>query len=196
MLWKTKVVLDTYTYSPHHIDTRILPPWGLLWRLMGIYEYPDEQQKPETWRLLRHLHSRSTLPWVCIGDYNEILNSSEKNGKLPKPLPPMVEFQSVLLFCGLIDLGYNGYRFTWRNGRAEEAFVEERLDRACASAEWPEIHPRAKVTHLTTSYSDHDSILLDTTLATALTPRRRHKIHRFEEKWVSHPECEQIICGF
>ena len=107
---------------------------------------------------------------MCIGDYNEILNSSEKNGKLPKPLPPMVEFQSVLLFCGLIDLGYSGYRFTWRNGKAEEAFVEERLDRACASVDWSEIHPRAKVTHLTASYSDHDPILLDTTPTTAQAP--------------------------
>ena len=105
----------------------------------------------------------------------------------------MVEFQSALLFCGLIDLGYSGYRFTWRNGRAEEAFVEERLDRACASVEWLEIHLRAKVTHLTASYSNHDLILLDTTPATIPTPRRQHKLHQFEEKWVSHPECEQII---
>ena len=79
------------------------------------------------------------------------------------------------------------------NGRAEEAFIEERLYRACASVEWSELHPRAKVTHLTASYSDHDPILLDTTPDVALTPHRRQKLHRFEEKWVSHPECEQII---
>ena len=131
---------------------------------------------------------------MCIGDYNEILSSSEKNGLLPKPLPPMVEFQSALLFCGLIDLGYNGYRLTWCNGRAEEAFVEERLDRACASAEWSELHPRVKVTHLMASYSDHDTILLDITPAAAPTLCQWHKLHRFEEKWVSHLECEQIIC--
>ena len=116
---------------------------------------------------------------MCIGDYNEILNSSEKNGKLPKLLAPMVEFQSVLLFCGLIDLGYSGYRFTWRNGRAKEAFVEERLDRACASVDWSKIHPRAKVTHLTASYSDQEPILLDTTPATTHALRRQHKLHRF-----------------
>jgi len=113
LLWKTEVVIDTNTYSPHHIDTQVLIPSGQPWRLTGIYGYSDEQQKPETCRLLRHLHSRSTLPWMCIGNYNEILCFSEKNGRLPKPLPPMFEFQSALLFCGLIDLGYSGYRFTW-----------------------------------------------------------------------------------
>ena len=110
-------------------------------------------------------------------------------------MPPMVEFQSALLFCGLMNLGYNGYRFTWRNGRAKEAFVEERLDRACASAKWSEIHPRAKVIHLTASYSDHETILLDTTPVTAPTPHRRHKLHLFEQKWVSHLKCELIIRG-
>ena len=190
MLWKTEVVIDTNTYSLHHINTWVLPPLAQPWRLTGIYGYPNEQQKPETWRLLWHIHNRSTLPWLCIGDYNEILNSNEKNGRLLRPLPPMVEFQSALLFCGLMNLGYNGYRFTWRNGRAKEAFVEERLDRACASAKWSEIHPRAKVIHLTASYSDHETILLDTTPVTAPTPHRRHKLHLFEQKWVSHLKCE------
>ena len=49
------------------------------------------------------------------------------------------------------------------------------------------------MTHLSASYSDHDPILLDTTPASIPTPRCRHKLHRFEERWVSHPECEQVI---
>lgn len=65
--------------------------------------------KPETWRLLRHLHTRSTLPWLCIGNYNDILHSKEKNGGILKALPPMVEFHDALLSCGFVDLGYRGY---------------------------------------------------------------------------------------
>ena len=48
LLWKSGVVIDTNTYSPHHIDAQVLPPSGQPWRLTGIYGYPDEQQKPET----------------------------------------------------------------------------------------------------------------------------------------------------
>ena len=92
--------------------------------------------KLETWRLMRHLYNRSTLPWLCIGDYNEILSSEEKNGKHPRPLPPKVTFQNALLAYGLIDLGYCGYRYTWWNGQEGKAFIEEGLDRACASLEW------------------------------------------------------------
>ena len=71
----------------------------------------EEQMKSETRRLMRHIYNRSTLSWLCIGDYNEILSSEEKNGKHPRPLPPMVAFQNALLACGLIDLGYYGYRY-------------------------------------------------------------------------------------
>lgn len=67
------------------------------------------------------------------------------------------------------------------------------MDRVCATVTWSELHPRAKVFHLTTTYSDHDPVLLDTTLVSAPTHRRRHKLHKFEEKWASHLECEQVI---
>ena len=47
----------------------------------------------------------------------------------------MVAFRHTLLQCGLVDLGFRGYRFTWRNGRYGAAFVEERLDRFVATVE-------------------------------------------------------------
>ncbi|XP_023906329.1 uncharacterized protein LOC112018051 [Quercus suber] len=105
---------------------------------------------------------------------------------------PMVEFRNTLLHCGLVDMGFSGYPLIWRNGRQGEAFVEERLDRAIATMEWRELFPRTKVSHLLASYSDHDPIMMD--MAPPTQPqKRRHKIQRFEEKWVAHANCERII---
>ena len=104
----------------------------------------------------------------------------------------MVAFRHTFLHCGLVDLGFRGYRFTWRNGCYGAAFVEERLDRFVATIEWRELFPKAIVHHLAVAYSDHDLILLD--LVPAIYPqRRRCRIQRFEEKWVTHPNCENII---
>uniref|UniRef100_A0A7N2MWF0 Uncharacterized protein n=1 Tax=Quercus lobata TaxID=97700 RepID=A0A7N2MWF0_QUELO len=64
----------------------------------------------------------------------------------------MQDFQATLLHCGLVDLGFQGNIFTWNNGRLGDAFVQERLDRACAMVEWKEIFPIARVTHLQSSY--------------------------------------------
>ena len=52
--------------------------------------------------------------------------------------------------------------------------------------------PRAVVHHLGVSYSDHDPILLD--MVPSNHPQcRRRRIQHFEEKWVTHPDCENII---
>ena len=110
---------------------------------------------------MRHLHTRASLPWVCLGDFNELLASDEKNGGNMKLMAPMVEFRHTLLHCGLVDMGFSGYRFTWRNGRHRVAFVEERLDRAVVTTKWREIFPRAKVSHLSVFYSDHGPIMLE-----------------------------------
>lgn len=94
------------------------------WRLIGFYGRLEEHRKHESWSYLRHLHPRDFLLWVCnIDDYNEKLNSEEKQGCLPRPLRLMEDFRIVFLHCGLIDLGVQGNIFTWRNGRHGDAFV-------------------------------------------------------------------------
>ena len=86
-----------------------------------------------------------------------------------------MKFQQTLLHCGLVDLGFNGYHFTWRNGRSGAAFVEERLDKVVATSECREMFPRTKVRHIPTSYSNHDPILMDMNPPTQ-SKKRRHKI--------------------
>ena len=80
----------------------------------------------------------------------------------------------------------------WRNGWLGAVFVEERLDRFVATLEWRDMFPRAMVHHLGVSYFDHDPTLLDMAPSNDLQ-RRRRRIQRFEEKWVTHPDCENII---
>nr|POE69772.1 hypothetical protein CFP56_24145 [Quercus suber] len=192
LLWNAEVVVDTQTYSPNHIDANIHTQDSPSWRLTGIYRHSAEERKVETWRLMRHLHSRGALPWVCLGNFNEIFSSDEKNGGSPRQVTPMLAFRHTLLQCGLVDLGFRGYRFTWRNGRLGAAFVEERLDRCVATMEWRDRFLRAMVHHLAVPYSYHDPVLLD--MAPSNHPQcRRRRIKRFEEKWVTHTNCENVI---
>ena len=185
------MTIDTQTYSPNHIDVKV-HTYDSLWRLTGIYKHLEEELNGETWRLMRHLHARASLPWVRLGDFNEILSSNEKNGGNLRPMGAMMGFQQTLLHCGLVDLGFNGYRFTWRNSRVGSTFVEERLDRVVATSEWREMFPRTKVRHIPASYSDHYPILMDMGPPTQPN-QRRHKFQQFEEKWVTHMDCETII---
>ena len=71
MLWRNEVDLHIQTYTQNH-DALIMANQNPPWRITGFYGKPEEQLRHETWSLLKHLKTRSS-PWLCIGDYNEIL---------------------------------------------------------------------------------------------------------------------------
>ena len=145
LLWMEEVDLHVQTYTCNHIGALIFNGSNLTCGSTGFYRWPEEQRKHESWQLLKHLHTRISAPWICVGDYNEILSSNEKQGGVPKPLNHMEAFRATLLNCGLEDLSFQGNIFTWNNGRHGNAFVQERLDRACATMEWKEIYSEMRV---------------------------------------------------
>ena len=57
------------------------------------------------------------LPWMCIGDFNETLWMSEKKGGNDRAEWQIANFKSVVDVCGLQDIAYLGYEFTYDNGR-------------------------------------------------------------------------------
>lgn len=45
-----------------------------------IYRESRSEGKENTWDLMRLLKEQNNLPWVCSGDFNEILFNYEKEG--------------------------------------------------------------------------------------------------------------------
>ena len=52
------------------------------------------------------LHLTVSLPWLCAGDFNEILWSHEKLGLGPRQEVCMKSFRDTIVECGLKYLGY------------------------------------------------------------------------------------------
>ncbi|KAL7129244.1 hypothetical protein ABFS83_13G052300 [Erythranthe nasuta] len=75
------------------------------WRFTGIYGCPDSNRRSVTWQLLRSLQSQSYLPWLVGGDFNEILDNSEKQGGAVRQPGRAAPFRETLDECGLTDLG-------------------------------------------------------------------------------------------
>ncbi|KAL0448156.1 UNVERIFIED_CONTAM: hypothetical protein Slati_1943500 [Sesamum latifolium] len=66
------------------------------------------------------------------------------------------------------------------------------LDRACASNTWINSCPEIVVSHLSTVYSDHCPILLETNLPNQITSSGRPPF-RFEAAWAGMEECDKLI---
>jgi hypothetical protein len=80
MYWKTYVNLELIHYSQYHIDMIVTEGSSEKWRLTSIYGEAQTNERQKMWDLLKFLRSESDLPWVCIGDYNEVLHVEEHDG--------------------------------------------------------------------------------------------------------------------
>ena len=49
---------------------------------MGFYGEPDTARRHEAGDKLRALNSQQEKPWLCFGDFNEIIKQDEKLGVL------------------------------------------------------------------------------------------------------------------
>ena len=85
MFWKKEVVIQQIFSAPKYIDVRVLEGPDKIWRLTGIYGEPRWEDKYKTWDKLRELKDDHNIPWVVIGDFNEILFSHDKEGGNPRP---------------------------------------------------------------------------------------------------------------
>ena len=81
-MWKDDFMLDVLTSSNNHIDGVMDQGMDDAWRFIGFYGDPETTSRENSWNLLRDLSQRLALPWVCVGDFNEILRLEEKQGWL------------------------------------------------------------------------------------------------------------------
>lgn len=143
-----------------------------------------------TWDLLRYLARDSNLPWVVMGDLNNVTSQDDKRGGA-RYLRNLVEgFNETLSDAGLFDMNLVGHHYTWERRRGTKDFTEIRLDRVLSDAEWLNMYPMAKVYNLEGSTSDHSPLLLVPKVAIQIAKVNRF---RFENAWLVDPMCEQLV---
>ena len=73
--------MDFWGLSHWYIDALIDYDNGdEVWRFTRFYGHPETNKREETWILLESLKHKNQIPWLCIGDFNEITISFEKVG--------------------------------------------------------------------------------------------------------------------
>ncbi|KAL0327022.1 UNVERIFIED_CONTAM: hypothetical protein Sangu_1780200 [Sesamum angustifolium] len=161
------------------------------WRFTGLYGEPDTGQREITWKSCR-LHDQSRRAWLCAGDFNEILDQSEKLGGLARPMWQIRKFREALEQCELVDLGFAGTPFTWCNRHSEPNTVYERLDRACANLGWSQLFPDTSIEHVPVNCSDHVALVIRL-MDKPQYAERSIRPWRFEAAWLQSEQFEGVV---
>ena len=73
LYWQNSIDLSIDNFSKNYIEIH-----GDSWRFIGFYGDPVIYKRFESWNMLCQLNNRFSLPWFYAGDFNEIVQSSEK----------------------------------------------------------------------------------------------------------------------
>ncbi|XP_062028661.1 uncharacterized protein LOC133744595 [Rosa rugosa] len=190
LFWADGLDVRFRSKSRSHVDVEVRETdgSGVVWRLTGLYGNPATADRHLNWALLRSLWAESALPWVVVGDMNELLHAYEKEGGVVRRERQMQPFRDALSQCDLFDLGFHGSPFTWRGPG-----MRSRLDRAVASVTWSDIFPAARVLHLSPVHGDHVPILVGAFAGIPPTMGRRRHRFRFESFWTFHEGCRNVV---
>ena len=183
LFWRSTINLTIEGLDKNFIDAIIDKGLESEWRLTDFYGEPETARRFEAWDKLRRLNSNSERPWLCCGDFNEIVRQDEKLGEATRSHNQMQQFRDVIDECGFMDLGFLGLKFTWSRHFENGNSIWERLDRCLATNSWFLKFPGTKVYHLCCDSSDHSPFHI---FFSSIDPHSWKKLFRFEEMWLSH----------
>lgn len=109
--------------------------------------------------MLRFLHPKSPLPWIVVGNFNDLMFNSKKDGPMTHLQWLLHGFGQTLEACGLYDLGFTRSKYTWM-GKRDGILVKERLDRTVGTLSWTQLFSQATVSILEALYYDHKPLLI------------------------------------
>jgi len=127
LMWREEVKIRMKGIIHNYIDVLIEDDGG--WRFTGIYGEPEWNQKGRTFDAIRSIKGDMSVPWLLMGDFNEILYNSEKEGGRPRTQRQMQAFHDVLSDCELNDMGFTRLE-TYTHGegvRSEKDWTEQSL---------------------------------------------------------------------
>lgn len=153
---KDDQMVEIVNYSQRHISAKITQPHSnFSWSFTGFYGHLERELRELSWKLLSHLCLMNPEAWLCLGDFNEIIDQSEKFGGEIHSATQMDRFRTTILDYNLWDLGFCRSKYTWHNKQYSGNFIKERLDRTLATPQWCLHFLNASVEVLPVSNLDH-----------------------------------------
>lgn len=155
--WNSDIHVQILTESQNFIDT-LIEAEGRSFYATFVYGEPDKTKRKEIWISLSSLGQNRSAPWLLTGDFNDIIDLSEKYGGPERPEGSFIDLRTFMSECDLFDLRYSGNFLSWR-GKRHDHLVYCRLDRSMSNTEWALTYPSGRSEYLPFEGSDHRPLI-------------------------------------
>ncbi|KAM6552088.1 hypothetical protein CsatB_001896 [Cannabis sativa] len=195
IFWMKGVRCTIHSSSKFLIKAEIgSDPPGVPWVLLGTYGPPHCLEKEDFWNSVGDYLLQAKTPILMFGDMNGTLQDNECFNYFGSTSTYSFDFRRMVHRAGLIDLGFQGPRFTWAKGGSNSngssrAMKRARLDRGLATYDWRILFPNAIINHLGAVESDHKPLLLDTMGGI----KCKSRIFKYENMWSRDPRSFWVV---
>lgn len=190
IFWRNYDLCSLISYSTTFVNLDVHDDDLAVWRITAFYGYSERSRRRASWDMLRSIGQDVNSPWLCIGDFNDLLSQDDKIGLHEHPDWCIRGFREVVVDCNLLDMPLLGYLYTWSQSRGKPNAVGERLDRALVTPNWLSLYPDAHLINGLAPISDHSPFFLKT--CDTVAPRRQSSF-KFENKWLREEGIEDVV---
>jgi hypothetical protein len=125
-------------------------------RITFIYGHNTPAARLALWDYINQ-ESVSTvgIPWIVLGDFNAILQASDRSGGDNHWPRYQDDFHACINQSELLHVPYSGLKYSWHNGQHGDNTIQKKLDwifgNSCLFSMWPAAHanfqPRTILDH-------------------------------------------------
>ncbi|XP_010474031.1 PREDICTED: uncharacterized protein LOC104753480 [Camelina sativa] len=114
--------------------------------------------REEFWEHITRIGILRNDPWLITGDFNEIMDNSEKMGGPRRPESTFYPFRNMARGSQIKEIPSCGNKLSW-GGKRDNVWVQCRLDRSFGNSGWFDLFPRVRTEYLELIGSDHRPII-------------------------------------
>lgn len=161
---------------------------GTFCYVSAVYGEHSFSRRRSLWEdLCYHGHTLRNSPWLVAGDFNAILDPSDRTGCSTNWISCFNDFPRCITRSELMDLRYVGCRFTWSTSSGQ-AKKMRKIDRVLVNGEWNVRFSYSEAKFLNPGISDHSPMTVR-----VLHPPNRTKPFKFFEFWTHHPDFKTSV---
>lgn len=187
LLWRSDIQVQILSANAHFIDTLIIHKNESFFGSF-VYGAPEITNRQAVWEKLTGIAIARDTPWFLTGDFNEIIDNSEKFGGKERSESSFSNFRTFISSCDLFDLRHSGEFLSWQ-GKHHTHIVHCRLNRSLANSSLSDRYSTGKCEYFPFEESNHTPIF------TSLNPtkKKRNRSFRYDRRLRHNEEVHAIV---